>query len=264
MRQDRNIIDDATELGVVPPVVHQAEGPTSVGGQTMPARDKRALLYLAAFVFDVLAIVLGYVVALEVKDQRWLEAAGQSILVLALPIFVMIALAREVHSVETLESRLLGVQRALGALGGTALVLMGLGFIANADDVSRVGFTITFGAAAVFMVIGKIAVDLLFKRAMNGQAVKTLLIRDGIAAAPLRDADVIDVTDTQLRPNDDPHMFDRLARICAPFDRVVVACAYEKRSDWAAFLKGSDVGGEIILDRNLLMGAVGIGDYDKQ
>ena len=114
------------------------------------------------------------------------------------------------------------------------------------------------------MVIGKFIVDLLFKKLMNARAVKTLLIRDGIAADPMPDAEVIDVTDTQLRPNDDPHMFDRLARICAPFDRVVVACAYEKRANWAAFLKGSDVGGEIILDRNLLMGAVGIGDYDNQ
>ena len=156
MRQDRNIaenraenraemrpiapaasmaVEGTGESAVGAATVSAAEGATP-GERTMPARDKRAVLYLAAFVFDILAIMMGYFLALEVRDERWLEAAGQSILVLALPVFVMIALAREVHSVETLESRLLGVQRALGSLGATALVLMGLGFIVNAEDIS--------------------------------------------------------------------------------------------------------------------------------
>jgi polysaccharide biosynthesis protein PslA len=58
-------------------------------------------------------------------------------------------------------------------------------------------------------------------------------------------------------------MIDRLSRMIAPYDRVVVACEYTHRGAWATFLKGHDVGGEILLDRDLLHGAVAIGAYDN-
>jgi lipopolysaccharide/colanic/teichoic acid biosynthesis glycosyltransferase len=50
-----------------------------------------------------------------------------------------------------------------------------------------------------------------------------------------------------------------ISDLIAPFDRVVVACSYEKRPTWATILRGHDVGGEILLDRDLLVGAVAVG-----
>lgn len=235
----------------------------SLRSARMPARDKRAILFVAAFVIDVLAIVAGYLVALETRDEQWLEAAGQPILILALPIFVMIAIAREVHSIETLESRLLAMQRALGALGATALGVMGLGFLFAAEDISRLGFAVTFGAAAIFMILGKFAMDWLFVRMMNGQAQTTILLCDGLDVARSGITEAIDVARWNLWPDPDhPDKIDRLSRMVESFDRVVVACHFERREAWSTFLKGHDVGGEIVLDRNLLHGAVAIGEYD--
>ena len=59
-------------------------------------------------------------------------------------------------------------------------------------------------------------------------------------------------------------MIDALSRLIAPFDRVIIACRFDHRSAWATFLKGHDVGGEILLDRDLLHGAVAIGQYDSR
>ncbi len=229
----------------------------------LPARDKRAILYVTAFLVDVLAIVAGYLVALETRDDRWLEAAGQPVLIIALPVFVMIAIAREVHSSETLESRLLAMKRAVGSLGATALVVMGLGFLFEADEISRLGFIITFGSAAIFMILGKLAIDWLFGRMMDGQALTTILLCDGLNVPRKGIMEAVDVAECDLWPDPDhPDKIDRLSRLVAPFDRVVIACSYERRGAWSTFLKGSDVGGEIVLDRNLLHGAVAIGEYD--
>src|SRR3546814_14468108 len=63
---------------------------------------------------------------------------------------------------------------------------------------------------------------------------------------------------------DRPDMIDALSRLIAPFDRVIIACRFDHRSAWATFLKGHDVGGEILLDRDLLHGAVAIGQYDSR
>ena len=231
----------------------------------MPARDKRAILYATAFFMDALALVGGYLIAIGMRDQRWLEAGGLSILTLALPVFVMIAIAREAHSVETLESRLLAIKRALGALGATALIIMGLSFVFGEDQLSRLGFSVAFGMAAVLIVLGKICVDWLFGQMMDGRALATILLADGAEQDRPEGMQMIDVGTPDLWPDPDhPDKIDRLSRLIAPYDRVIVSCVFERRAAWAAFLKGSDVGGEIILDRNLLHGAVMIGEFEGQ
>ena len=231
-------------------------------GNGMPARDKRALLYAVALALDLLAMVLGYVFALVIRDERWLQAGGQSILTLALPIFIMFALAREVHSAETLESRLLATQRALGALGATALVVVGLGFFIDADEISRLGFAFSFAGAAVFMVIGKVLVDILAKRMLGTSALKVILLCDGMDIPPSAGVDRVDVGVADVWPDPErPDKIDLLSHMVAPYDRVIVACDFAKRTPWAVFLKGLDVGGEIVLDRNLLLGAVAIGNH---
>src|SRR3546814_9087970 len=52
------------------------------------------------------------------------------------------------RSAETLQNRLLGTKRALGALGATAFIIVGLGFLFKVDEISRLGFTVTFGSSA--------------------------------------------------------------------------------------------------------------------
>src|SRR3546814_619911 len=59
-------------------------------------------------------------------------------------------------------------------------------------------------------------------------------------------------------------MLDALSRLIAPLARVIIACRCDHRSAGATFLKGHDVGGEILLDRDLLHGAVAIGQYDSR
>jgi lipopolysaccharide/colanic/teichoic acid biosynthesis glycosyltransferase len=57
---------------------------------------------------------------------------------------------------------------------------------------------------------------------------------------------------------------DGLSRLIEPFDRVIVASRYEHRATWAMFLRSHDIGGEIVLDRDLLHGAVSIGEFGEQ
>ena len=86
--------------------------PTALGGWY--ARDKRAALYVVSLILDCLALVAGYLVAEEVRDAEWLDAGGASILVIALPIFLMLSIAREAQSVESLESRTIAVRPMSG------------------------------------------------------------------------------------------------------------------------------------------------------
>ena len=207
----------------------------------------------------------GYGLALFVREPQWLESGGVALITVAMPLFIMFEIAREVQSEESLNNRVLAIQRSIGALFATALVVIGLTFLFGSEDLSRLGFMVTFGGAALFIIISKILVDLLFKRILNGSATTTILLLDGLAANPEEGVDVLNVGEAGLWPDlQRPEMIDSLSRIIASYDRVVIACRFDHRSAWATFLKGHDVGGEILLDRDLLHGAVAIGEYSNQ
>ena len=213
----------------------------------------------------MLSLAAGYLVALQWRDEQWLAAGGQSILYIALPIFIMFEIAREAQDSETLANRLTAIQRSLGALGATAIVVIGMGFFFKAEDISRLGLAVTFGAGAVFVIASKFLMDIMTKKMIGESVVSTILILDGLSARPELHAAVVDVAADGLWPDlDRPDMIDRLSRLIAPYDRVIIACQFDHRGAWATFLKGHDVGGEILLDRDHLHGAVAIGQYDDR
>lgn len=231
----------------------------------MPAREKRTILYALSMILDVAALVAGYAIATSLRDFSYLQSGDKTLLGIALPVFIMFAIAREVQSAESLESRSVGTRRALGALGATALVMLGALFLLDVDNFSRLSFVITFVASAFLVVTGKAILDMVFKRWMGGNATATILLMDGLEVPDCGIEDVVDLSasDIHLQLND-PTSLDILSRLVEPFDRVIVACNYENRGDWAMFLRSHDIGGEIILDRDLLYGAVSIGQYADQ
>ncbi len=204
----------------------------------------------------------GYASALLIRDPQWLVSGNQALIVVSLPVFIMFEIARGAQSIETLENRLLAIQRSIGALGASVLVVIALTFLFGAGEVSRLGFIVTFAVTAILIVISKFIVDLVFKKTMNGLAVATILLIDGLDAEPEPGVEVFDAGEAGLWPDlDHPEMIDALSRVISSYDRVIIACRYEHRAAWSTFLKGHDIGGEILLDRNLLHGAVAIGGY---
>lgn len=230
-----------------------------------PSRDKRTMLYALSFALDICALLGGYGLALFVREPQWLESGGQALIVVAIPLFIMFEIAREAQSEESLNSRLLAIQRSTGALLATALTVIGLTFLFGSEELSRLGFVVTFGGAAVFIIISKFVLDMAFKQMLGGSATTTILLIDGLNAKPEKGVDVFNVGESGLWPDlNRPEMIDTLSRMIASYDRVVVACRFDHRPAWATFLKGHDVGGEILLDRDLLHGAVAVGQYAQQ
>ena len=229
------------------------------------ARDKRTVLYFLSLLFDQIALIAGYLCALTFRDGEWLSPEGHPLIVIALPIFVMLEIAREAQSIEALQHRLIAIQRSLGCLAGTAFTVIGLVFLSNEEDISRLGLAVTFGAAAIFVIFGKIVLDLL-RRIILGQSVlATVVLKDGINASAGPAASFLDVGARNLWPDPErPEMIDLLSRFITPYDRVIIACQEDHREAWAIFLRGHDVGGEIILDRSVLHGAVGIGEFGSK
>jgi len=135
--------------------------------KSYPARNKRTYLYVFSLLLDILSMFGGYASALLIRDPQWLVSGNQALIVVALPVFIMFEIARGAQSVETLSNRLLAIQRSLGALLASVLVVIGLTFLLGSDEVSRLGFIVTFAVTAILIVISKFIVDLVFKKTMT-------------------------------------------------------------------------------------------------
>ncbi len=231
----------------------------------MAARDRRMLIYAVSLLLDCLALLVAYALSSIARDEQWLDISGHPIVLIALPVFIMVEIAREVQSIEAISSRSLGLSRALGALGVTALITILLTFLLKEKDVSRVGFGIFFAISAVNLIISKALTDGLVNLLLGGQPVAELLLLDGAHAKQTAGIDVIDVGKQGLWPDlTHPQTIDTLSRITAPYDRVVISCREEHREPWAKFLRSTDIGGEIIVDHAILQGAVAIGEFGGQ
>ncbi|MBS0480681.1 MAG: exopolysaccharide biosynthesis polyprenyl glycosylphosphotransferase [Proteobacteria bacterium] len=237
-----------------------ADDPAAFRG-TMPTRDRRVVLYGGSLILDCLALIAAYAIAMSTREAQWLQIGGHDLLLIAMPIFVMFEIAREVQSVEALASRSLGTARAIGSLFATALIVVFLTFLNKDETFSRVGLVMFVGSAVVALAVSKLILDGLVKLVLHGRTTAEILVVDGAKAPPHTGMDMVDLTSEGLWPDlSRPDYIDRLSRIISPYDRVVVACVPEHRDSWAVFLKGSEVGGEILLDHSVLFGAVGIGE----
>lgn len=235
------------------------EAAGGANGKAMPARNKRLLLYGLSLSLNLAAIVSSFFVVALIEDR---DATRTSLTVVAMlaPLYAMFAIAREVQSVETLRSRMLGIQRSVGALtGAVLLVALGVVFL-KVQDLSRLAFAWTVIVALVLVVVSELVFTVIARRVLGRLPTREVLILDGMTASPPGGMEVIDMGKLGLTPDlHKPEMIDAISRIIAPFDRVVIACTDERRRSWATFLKGSDVGGEILIDPVALDGAVAIG-----
>lgn len=230
--------------------------------EELPARKKRVAIYGMSLFLDCAGLMLGYALATQLREQEWLGTGGLPIIAVALPLFLMCDIAQETQSVESLASRSLAIQRALTALMVTALLVLALSFFLKEQSLSRLGYVVTFLSAGVFIIIGKLFENFVFKRWMRGSATASLVLVDGLPVAQVDGCDYLDVERLDLWPDlGKPATIDALASIVSPYDRVVVACRFERRAIWATFLKSQDVGGEIVLDRDLLHGAVAVSNF---
>jgi polysaccharide biosynthesis protein PslA len=239
-------------------MLHQ---PMSADNGRVPARNRRAMIYALSLLLDCAALAVAYLITTTMLPHAGLMAGGQPLILVALPIFIMFEIAQDVQSVETLSSRSLGLARALGALGATAVAIVLVLFATKQQEVSRVGFGMFMSLSVFGLAITKLIVDSLVRVALDGKATAELLLLDGAAAIADPGMDVIDVGKLSLSPNlDRPDKIEMLSRITSSYDRVVVACHPDLRETWATFLRGSDVGGEILVDPATLHGAVAIGE----
>jgi exopolysaccharide biosynthesis polyprenyl glycosylphosphotransferase len=223
----------------------------------------RLLLYAQLLLLDSASIIAGFYLASSVRGGHWLSLAGVNVGFFLLPITIGTAIATSTYSINSLRYPLAGLRGIVSAFAFSVLIVLLGTFVLTTDfQLSRLQLGVGAACALVLLATGRLLFRIHAKHVTGGLWLDELIIVDG---APLDAADgvvALDARVVNLSPNpQDPLMLQRLGSSVVGFDRVVVACAPERRAVWALLLKGMNIKGEILVPQFNELGAIGVGTF---
>jgi len=226
----------------------------------------RLRLYAALMAIDVLCLLAAFMVANAIRLGDALHAEGLGVFLVLLPLYIGIALNSGAYTMDVLTKPRRGIVRSVMALLFAAGSVIFISFYMRTTvGYSRFIYTAGISMTLVAVVTARTMFGHYALKWYGATPISKLLIVDGVHPLPAPGATVIDARFAQLEPDiNDPIMLDRLGRQLQGFDRVVIACAPERRWAWSMALKGANIDGELLMDDLDYVGAIGTGHFEGQ
>lgn len=243
-----------------PAGVEAAPGTKPEASFVPPSRKGlRLKLYLALMLIDAVAFVAGYCVANLFWFGNPIHFQGLDMAGAGLPLLLAVGLNSGCYSLDAISDRHKSIGRMLTATTLIFGLILFISFYVRANmDLSRAVFALGSGIAFAFLVIGRYAFASVVQQRLGGPPLSEVVICDGVCWSRLGGAFVIDAAEAGLIPDiANPDMLDRIGRILRNADRVLVACAAERRAQWAFVLKGISIKGEILAPEIEVLGPLG-------
>lgn len=219
---------------------------TAHGVARAPATVLRMRAVFCLAMADITAIMSGFLLT-WIGRPDFIVSRTPLFMVVLLPVYLVVAASADAFDAQSLQNPFRAIKKGWYALAvSLATVVITAFYLRSVQDFSRI--MVGFGSAFSFVLTG-IARWFAVRRMphiIGGDPFGIALIHDGLSPVPEGDFSVVLRTGRDLDPEQhDPMMYDRLAIALATMDRVVVACAPERRQAWARTLRGANIQGEI-------------------
>jgi lipopolysaccharide/colanic/teichoic acid biosynthesis glycosyltransferase len=210
-------------------------------------RQQRWKLGILVMALDVLSMITAYSVASLIYLQTIdFDQLGRS-LVSLMPIFLLLNIGGNAYTVELISERLKSAWRTCSSLVLASMIMFLLFFFLKiSEEFSRAVLALGTLMALGLLSVCRVAAAGLAERTFDSRPFATICIYDGVIPKNPGGEGVVLASDIGLRPTTkDPRMLERLGRLVAGADSVVLHCEVERRADWAFMLKSLDIATEI-------------------
>ncbi|WFL78494.1 sugar transferase [Altererythrobacter arenosus] len=228
--------------------------------------QRRLRLYAALLFGDGALLLLGFAIAGLAYEGAWLEPRAMKQGQLLMPLFYTIALYNRTYCAQALTDWRFAIGKAAVALMIGAGLLNFIAFYLKTNATfSRGSFTLGLVFTFILIAGSRLGVTWLVRSIWGGRVRNCLVIDDGGPEFSERDSDRVSTASMDIDPfRNDPQMLDRLGRLFAARDRVVVSCPHERRGQWALLLRSIGVHGEVVSASAYELGAVGVRRHEDQ
>ncbi|WP_379551742.1 exopolysaccharide biosynthesis polyprenyl glycosylphosphotransferase [Qipengyuania sp. DGS5-3] len=230
----------------------------------MRRENRRVILALLAALFDVIALVVGFVAVELTLDYRWLSPGGVPLLVIIVPAFLYFATLWSSYSTYSLTSMSKSFSSACRALMGAIVVVMVSAFLAKFGmKISRAAFVYAILASAALLLVSRVLIAIFVRLFLQGKIADRLLVTINAPADHASDLgmDVIDLKEVGLKPDlSDPTQMAEISDVLCRYD--VVYLDGTRMTDvgaWVTALKATGVACEVAVSHDTIHSAVGIG-----
>jgi len=225
----------------------------------------RLMLYFQLMVLDMIAIATGFLVGGYIGGYTWAAPNGVNLAFLVIPTYIFLAANQNAYSLGVLNSLQQSLRRSLIAWAVTAAFILFAGFFMYSRPIaSRGSVMIGIAGTGMLLVFMRFVFDRLVLKRYTGDLTNEMVIVDGVPFGNTNGRQVIDAGSALIKPDlQDPAMINRLASCLQGVDRVVVACPPERQQAWSLLLKGSNIRGELLLQRNDTLGAIGLSRFGE-
>lgn len=237
-----------------------------IGPQTtMPPswRPRSSTLLFRCLSFLVL-LDLGSILLPFTATALWIAPSTRAWMFFAaalLPAYLVVAFNQRAYVPSVFREPFHSGKQAGKALALSLGVIILIAFYLKSSDAFP-RLTIAIGSACGFalLILGRYWFALNLTRLIGGDPFTAVLIREANQPIPAGDFSVIIAAEDYFDPRrHDPEMYDRFANTLKAADRVIVACAPERRVDWAHMLQGANIQGEIAMPELAELAPLGIG-----
>lgn len=243
------------------PIAKRAE--VRVDVQAPNKQIARFRLYALLLALDSVCILLTFGTIGALLADGWRDLHFLKLVAMVLPIYLFGAIYGNVYSLDTLKRPTAAAVQAATLMFVTMLAVQSVLFFADASGrVERLPFAAGMAICALLLAAVRHPFSRFALRVTDGALTNDILIVDGVDMPPVDGLHTVDAVVNQLQPDlNDPYMLNRLGQWLHNFDRVLIACPPERRTDWRMLLQGANIQGEIVTPDSSLQGVIGVGQF---
>lgn len=224
-----------------------------VGAIPSSWRPRATQLRVSAFawlvVLDSACVLVSFMGAVILRGDSLANTSWLLIVAVLLPVYLVTGLNSHAFASETMQDPFNTVGQGLKSLVlALAAVIFVAYYLKTSESFPRL--TVAIGSVLAFatMAMCRYFFARHLTTFLGGNPFSVILIVDGDEPIPPGIFSIVVPAKVVFDPDiHDPMMYDRLATSLAGLDRVVVACAPDRRHAWANALKGANVQGEIVI-----------------
>lgn len=220
----------------------------------------RIRVFLILLTLDLICITAGFAGAAFLRGGLFVQT-NWIIPVALVPAYLVIGINLNAYDARSVQDRFFAVAKGGQALTFAVCAVILVAFcLKTSSTFPRVVVTIGYVLALILMVVARYLFSSKMERIVGGNPFSVILICDGDQPIPEGRFSVMIASEAFFDPDaHDPVMYDRLSKSLESADRVVVACAPERRVTWAQALKGVNIQSEIVVPELSALSPLGVG-----
>lgn len=212
-------------------------------------RDAKIWLCLALMALDAAALAAGFAVTLIIEAPRSISDGLWTAMLGALLVHAAIAFQNQAYNPRCLTRPIKSCRQTLISFATTLLIFLLVAFsLRVTGKVPRLAVGTGMVTALTLLVSQRLLVCRAVRMTFGQMTAELVIVDDAHLPPSYLDRDIIDARASGLRTDlDDPYMLDRLGTALQDYDRVTIACAPQRKAEWARALKGVNIVGEIVM-----------------